>query len=147
PARRGGARGVFARGDQRRLLAGRQRRRRRGVLLLCLAGAAGLPRGAGASAGGAVRPGAAGVPPPVRSGARRAGSGGDAPRLPREHVRGGGGARRLGSRRPRVPAGKARRAATGLRVAGRTGGRRWRGDGSDRSRSRWWASAATTSAS
>jgi hypothetical protein len=67
----GGAGGLFARGVERRLLAGGAGRRRC-VLLLCLAGAAGFRRGARDAGGGSVVAGAGRVRAALRGHARGA---------------------------------------------------------------------------
>ena len=54
PARCGGARSLFARGEQRGVLAGRRRHRLSGLLFLCLSGAAGLSHYAGRSRRGVL---------------------------------------------------------------------------------------------
>ena len=100
-------RSLFARGEQRRLLAGRRRDRLSGVLLLCLSRA-------GRLCAAKVRPGAAFFSkrwansscPMTPCAPPRAGAG--AARIPAKHLRGRGGFRQMGPRRAGMRAGPAR---------------------------------------
>ena len=97
PAGCGDPRGLLARGQQRRLLAGRRRDRLSGVLFLRLSGAGRLRRGAGAAGGGLLPRAAGRVHPALRCGPHRRRAGRDAAGVPADHLRGRGQCRQAGT--------------------------------------------------
>ena len=110
----GGAGGLFARGVERRLLAGRRRADRLcGVLFLCLSGAGrALRRRAVKPGGGVLLEGARRIPAALRRGAHGARSRRRADGISAKHLRGGGRSGEVGPR-PRWSARSAYRGSAG----------------------------------
>src|SRR5690606_7906617 len=97
PSRFGGARGVFARGEQRRILAGRGADPLSRLLLLHLSGTGGLRGGGGGAGGSVLQQGPGRVHPAVRRGADVPVARPHAPRVLGVDVRGGRRSGGLGS--------------------------------------------------
>src|SRR5690606_29239290 len=98
----GGPGSVLARVQQLWLLAGERGRPGGGLLRVRVSRAGGVRRAAGPSGGGVLQRRDARVRPPIRGRAARVRSGPDDPGLLPEHLRGRGGARRVGSGGARV---------------------------------------------
>src|SRR6185295_609369 len=111
------ARGVLARGPQRRLVAGRPTARDRNVLQLHRARARRIREGVDLDAGRLLSRAAAGLLPPLRRAAARAGPRRAAPRLLPADVRGRGRPRALEPRGARARLNERRRGGPPLRGA------------------------------
>src|SRR5205809_3060948 len=127
PAGRRYPRGLLPRGQQLRVLARWRPGALPGVLLVCLPHAGRVRRGTGPSERGLLQPRPGRVRPALRRGSAGGGAGRDAPRVPAEHVRGGGRARTMGPRGARASGHeRVRRGTCGVRYLRGTQ-RRWRG--------------------
>src|SRR3989442_8028844 len=98
PAGRRHPGGLLPRGQQLRVLARWRPGALPGVLLVCLPHAGRVPRGTGPVERGLLQPRPGRVRPALRRGPAGGLAGRRAPRVPAEHVRGGGRARTLGPR-------------------------------------------------